>query len=219
MGVTAAAGSATSVHVMWNQVSGGMEVSGYEVYHGTTRVKRVPGDEHMVDVTRLTPSTTYVFTVRALNTDGNSGPPSEPVRATTPVAVAADRTPPTRPERPHGTAVGSRAAQLEWSPSADARGVASYDIYQGASKIHSVGGGQTATVVTGLRPGTAYTFTVRARDAADNLSPRAPPSGSPPRRARTTAGAPLRPSSARPPTARTARTTSTCPGFRRARTG
>ncbi len=52
-----------------------------------------------------------------------------------------------------------------------ARGVVSYDVYQGGSKIHSVGGGQTATVVTGLRPGTAYAFTVRARDAADNLSP------------------------------------------------
>jgi chitodextrinase len=34
-----------------------------------------------------------------------------------------------------------------------------------------VGGAQTATVVTGLRPSTRYSFTVRARDAADNLSP------------------------------------------------
>lgn len=171
MGVTAAAGSATTVHVMWNAVSGDVKVTGYEVYRGATRVERVPGDEHMLDVTRLTPSTAYVFTVRALNADGNPGPPSEPVRATTPVEVAADRTPPTRPGRPHGRAVASRAAQLDWSASTDARGVVSYDIYQGGSKIHSVGGGQTATVVTGLRPGTAYTFTVRARDAADNLSP------------------------------------------------
>ncbi|MFE2516654.1 fibronectin type III domain-containing protein [Streptomyces mirabilis] len=171
MGVTATAGSATTVHVMWNSVSGDVKVTGYEVYRGTTRVERVTGDEHMVDVTRLAPSTKYVFTVRALNADGNPGPPSEPVRATTPVAAAADRTPPTRPGRPHGRAVGSRAAQLEWSASTDARGVVSYDVYQGGSKIHSVGGGQTATVVTGLRPGTAYAFTVRARDAADNLSP------------------------------------------------
>jgi chitodextrinase len=171
MGVTAAAGSATTVHVMWNAVSGDVKVAGYEVYRGATRVERVPGDEHMLDVTRLTPSTAYVFTVRALNADGNPGPPSDPVHATTPIEVAADRTPPTRPGRPHGRAVASRAAQLDWSASTDARGVVSYDIYQGGSKIHSVGGGQTATVVTGLRPGTAYTFTVRARDAADNLSP------------------------------------------------
>ncbi|MHA5053632.1 fibronectin type III domain-containing protein [Streptomyces sp. SD15] len=171
LGVTAAAGSATSVHVMWNRTSGDPEVARYEVYRGATRVEKVPGAEHMADITRLAPSTTYVFTVRAVDADGNPGPSSKEVRATTPAAVAADRTSPTRPGRPHGRAAGSRAAQLEWSPSSDDRGVSSYEIYQGASKIHSVGGGQTATVVTGLRPGTDYSFTVRARDAADNVSP------------------------------------------------
>ncbi len=63
---------------------------------------------------------------------------------------------------------------LSWGKSTDNRAVASYEIYQGASKIHSVGGGQTATLVTGLRPGTDYTFTVKARDAADNFSPASP---------------------------------------------
>ncbi|MFG2307868.1 fibronectin type III domain-containing protein [Streptomyces sp. NPDC048566] len=169
-GVTAAAGSATSVHVMWNLAAADPPVAGYEVYRGTTKVAQVPGTEHMVDVTRLAPSTAYVFTVRARSAAGAPGPPSRRVRATTPAAVAADTTPPTRPGSPHGRAVGSRAVQLSWTRSTDAVGVASYDVYQGTSKIHSVGGGQTATVVTGLRPGTAYSFTVRARDAADNLS-------------------------------------------------
>jgi hypothetical protein len=53
--------------------------------------------------------------------------------------------------------------------------VVSYDVHQGGVKVHSVGGNQTATVVTGLRPGTAYVFTVRARDAAGNLSPASGP--------------------------------------------
>ncbi|MET8136875.1 fibronectin type III domain-containing protein [Streptomyces sp. NPDC005251] len=171
MGVTAAAGSATSVHVMWNLASESPRITRYEVYRGTTKVKEVPGSEHMVDITRLEPSTPYVFTVRARSAAGVPGPPSKPVRATTPAVVAADGTPPTRPGHPHGRAVGGRAVQLSWARSSDARGVASYDIYQGTSKIHSVGGAQTATVVTGLRPGTAYAFTVRARDAADNVSP------------------------------------------------
>ncbi|MET8244368.1 fibronectin type III domain-containing protein [Streptomyces sp. NPDC005202] len=174
-GVSAAAGSATSVHVMWSAVSAGPGISGYEVYRGTTKVKDVPASEHMVDVTRLRPSTTYVFTVRAQDTDGRLGPRSREVRATTPAAAAADRSAPTRPLGPHGRAVGSRAVQLSWSRSTDDRGVVSYDIYQGTTKIHSVGGAQTATVVTGLRPGTRYSFTVRARDAADNLSPASTP--------------------------------------------
>ncbi|MGN9763282.1 fibronectin type III domain-containing protein [Streptomyces sp. SD31] len=173
-GVTAAAGSATSVHVMWNAVSGpsaGSEIRVYEVYRGPMKVKEVPGSAHMVDVTRLKPSTAYAFTVRARDTDGRLGPPSKEVRATTPAAVSADHSAPTHPGRAEGRAVGSRAVQLSWSRATDDRDVVSYDIYQGDTKIHSVGGNQTATVVTGLRPGTRYSFTVRARDAVDNLSP------------------------------------------------
>ena len=170
MGITAIAGSATSVHVMWNQAAGGPAVSQYVVYRDGTKVKEVPAAEHMVDVTRLEPATTYTFTVRALNADGDPGPPSEQVSATTPAAVAADAKAPTSPGRPNGKTIGSGAVQLSWQKSTDDRAVASYDIYQGDAKIHSVGGGLTATVVTGLRAGTSYSFTVKARDAADNVS-------------------------------------------------
>ncbi|MFD5337963.1 fibronectin type III domain-containing protein [Streptomyces hawaiiensis] len=170
-GVTAAAGSATSVHVMWNTTA---RAAAYEVYRGATKVQEVPGSKHMVDVTRLRPSTLYVFSVRARDADGRLGPPSRTVRARTPTAVADDRSAPTRPAALKGRAAGSRAVQLSWSASADDRGVVSYDIHQGATKIHGVGGGRTATVLTGLRPGREYAFTVRARDAAGNVSPASP---------------------------------------------
>ncbi|MFJ5533074.1 fibronectin type III domain-containing protein [Streptomyces sp. NPDC093261] len=170
LGVTAVAGSATSVHLMWNRVADGTDIAGYEVFRGTVKVTEVPAEEHMLDITRLEPSTTYTFTVRARGADGGLGPAGPEVRATTPAAVAADERAPSRPGRPSGRAVGSRAVQLFWGRSTDDRGVVSYSIYQGGSKIHSVGGAQTAAVVTGLRPGVRYAFTVRARDAADNLS-------------------------------------------------
>ncbi|MFE7896825.1 fibronectin type III domain-containing protein [Streptomyces sp. NPDC057424] len=170
-GVTATAGTATSVHVMWNTTA---RADVYEVYRGTTKVKEVPGSQHMVDVTRLRPSTLYVFTVRARDAEGRLGQRSREVRARTPAAEAGDRSAPTRPAAPSGRAAGSRAVQLSWSGSTDDRGVVSYDIHQGDVKIHSVGGSQTSAVLTGLRPGTAYAFTVRARDAAGNLSPAGP---------------------------------------------
>ncbi|MCQ4205285.1 fibronectin type III domain-containing protein [Streptomyces coelicoflavus] len=166
-GVTAQAGSATTVHVMWNAVE---DVDTYEVYRGGTMVREVPAAERMVDVTRLRPSTAYAFTVRARDADGRLGPRSREVRATTPAAVA-DESAPTRPGDVRGRAVGGRAVQLGWSAAKDDRDVVSYDVYQGDAKVHSVAGGQTAAVVTGLRPGTRYSFTVRARDAADNVSP------------------------------------------------
>ncbi|WP_318205093.1 fibronectin type III domain-containing protein [Streptomyces sp. SCL15-4] len=175
VGVTAAAGSATSVHVMWNAAPAGAGVRTYEVYRDTTKVAEVPGAQHMVDVTRLRPSTLYAFTVRARDAEGRLGPPSRSVRARTPAVTAADRSAPTRPGTTAGRPVGSRAVQLSWGASRDDRGVSSYDVFQSGVKIHSVGGNQTAAVVTGLRPGTAYVFTVRARDAADNLSPAGTP--------------------------------------------
>ncbi|MFE9775137.1 fibronectin type III domain-containing protein [Streptomyces sp. NPDC005931] len=175
-GVTAEAGSATSVHVMWNAVAASAaEVDGYEVYRGSTKVKEVPGPQRMVDVTGLRPSTAYVFTVRARDTEGRLGPPSRAVRARTPGTTVADLAAPSPPARLRGRAAGGRAAHLAWSASTDDRGVVSYDVYQAGTKIHSVGGSRTATVVTGLRPGTRYAFTVRARDAADNLSPAGAP--------------------------------------------
>ncbi|MGW0947914.1 fibronectin type III domain-containing protein [Streptomyces sp. NPDC002623] len=174
-GVTAEAGSATSVHVMWNAVAANPAVDAYEVYRGRTKVGDVPGSAHMLDVVRLSPATSYVFTVRARDAVGRLGPRSREVRATTPTAGAADRSAPTAPGGVTGRAAGSRAVQLSWSASTDDRKVVSYDVQQGGVKIHSVGGGQTATVVTGLRPGTRYSFTVLARDAADNVSPAGPP--------------------------------------------
>ncbi|ATL25833.1 fibronectin type III domain-containing protein [Streptomyces formicae] len=170
-GLTVQAGSATTAHVMWNQATDDTAVTGYEVYRDAKKVKRVPGGQHMVDIVGLEPSTTYSFTVRARDAEGNVSEDSRKLSVTTPKATAADHEAPSRPGRLRGEAAGSRAASLSWGKSSDNQKVASYEIYQGTSKIHSVGGAQTATLVTGLRPNTTYVFTVKARDAADNFSP------------------------------------------------
>ncbi|WP_237536493.1 fibronectin type III domain-containing protein [Streptomyces sp. SID5785] len=170
VGVTAQAGSATSVHVMWNRPVSTTEVTQYEVYRGADRVRRLSATQHMIDVTGLRPRTRYVFTVRARGADGALGPASRRVTVTTPAAVAEDRAAPSRPSGLRGSVSGTGAVSLTWRAAHDDRGVVSYDVYQGTTKIHSVGGKETRAVVTGLRPGTAYAFSVRARDAADNTS-------------------------------------------------
>jgi chitodextrinase len=170
-GVTVHAGSSTSVHVMWNRSADNVGVARYEVYQAGEKVKEVPGEQYMVDIAGLKPSAAYTFTVRARDAAGNLSPASRETSVTMRPATAEDRQPPTRPGDLRGRAEGARAATLVWRKSTDTVGVASYDIYQGDSKIHSVGGGETRALVTGLRPGTAYTFTVKARDAGDNLSP------------------------------------------------
>ncbi|MFF9567295.1 fibronectin type III domain-containing protein [Streptomyces sp. NPDC014685] len=169
--VTAQASSATSVHVMWERASDNRAVTGYEVYREGKRVKSVPATKLMIDVDGLTASTAHTFTVRARDAAGNLSAPGAAARVTTPAATRADREPPTRPVKLRGTVDGSRAVNLSWGGSTDDVGVTSYDIYQEDSRIHSVPGDQTTAHLTGLRPGTVYTFTVRARDAADTSSP------------------------------------------------
>ncbi|MFJ2267793.1 fibronectin type III domain-containing protein [Streptomyces sp. NPDC087849] len=169
--VTAQASSATSVHVMWEQASDNKAVTGYEVYREGEKVRTVPAAKVMIDVDGLTASTAYTFTVRARDAAGNLSGPSAAATVTTPAPTPTDHEPPTRPVKLRGTADGSRAANLSWGGSTDDVGVTSYDIYQEGSRIHSVPGTRTTAHLTGLRPGTVYTFTVRARDAADTSSP------------------------------------------------
>ncbi|MFD8934504.1 fibronectin type III domain-containing protein [Streptomyces sp. NPDC059578] len=170
IGVTAQAGSSSTVHLMWNRPGPGAKVTGYEIYQGDKKVKDLPGEQYMVDISGLKPSSSYSFTVRARDDRGTLSPESRAATATTPKVTKADKKPPTVPGALAGRAQGSRSALLTWKKSTDDQGVVSYDIYQSGTKIHSAGPRDTRTVVTGLRPGTAYVFTVKARDAADNSS-------------------------------------------------
>ncbi|WP_327399985.1 carbohydrate binding domain-containing protein [Streptomyces sp. NBC_01288] len=75
---------------------------------------------------------------------------------------------PTAPTGLTSTGKTSSTVSLSWAASTDNVGVTAYDIYSGANQVLSVSG--TSGTVTGLAAGTAYTFTVKARDAAGNSS-------------------------------------------------
>ncbi len=79
-----------------------------------------------------------------------------------------DVTPPTAPSNLRATGTTSSSVSLAWNASTDNRGVAGYDVYQGSTKAAGVTG--TSATVGDLSPDTSYTFTVRARDAAGNVS-------------------------------------------------
>ncbi|MBB1253261.1 fibronectin type III domain-containing protein [Streptomyces sp. OF3] len=173
-GVTADAGTSTSVHVMWNSSTGEGGVRGYEIYRDGKKVQEVPGERHMADVEGLRPERTYTFTVRARDAAGNLSRESTPVTVTTRAADTDDSRPPSAPGRPRGTVEGPTAVLLRWQAAKDDVGVTGYDVHQGEARIHSVSGEETEALLTGLRPGTRYRFTIRARDAADNVSPPSP---------------------------------------------
>lgn len=83
--------TSTSVHLMWNASTDNVGVSAYKVYQGSTLAATVSGSTTEYSVTGLSPSTSYTFTVRAVDAAGNESAASNAVSATTaaPPAVQA----------------------------------------------------------------------------------------------------------------------------------
>lgn len=80
----------------------------------------------------------------------------------------ADTQAPSVPTNLSSSNVTQTTLTLSWDASSDNVGVTGYDVYNGASNLGTVT--STSANVTGLTASTSYTFTVRARDAAGNVS-------------------------------------------------
>ncbi|GGP07128.1 fibronectin type III domain-containing protein [Nonomuraea glycinis] len=155
-----------SVSLAWNASTDNIGVTGYEVYRGGTLVTTVTGTAHTD--TGLSASTAYTYTVRARDAAGNRSANSAQVSATTSGGGGNDTTAPSVPGNPRSTGVTSSSVSLAWNASTDNIGVTGYEVYRGGTLIDTVTG--TTHTDTGLNPNTAYTYTVRARDAAGNRS-------------------------------------------------
>ncbi|MEU5312449.1 carbohydrate binding domain-containing protein [Streptomyces sp. NPDC021562] len=81
---------------------------------------------------------------------------------------SSDTQAPTAPTNLTSTGKTSSSVSLAWSAATDNVGVTAYDVYRGSTLATSVSG--TSATVSGLAASTAYTFTVKARDAAGNVS-------------------------------------------------
>ncbi|MFD0863049.1 S8 family serine peptidase [Sungkyunkwania multivorans] len=82
--------------------------------------------------------------------------------------ATADTEAPTAPASLAASNVADTTLTLTWNASNDNVGVTGYDVYEGGSLIGSVA--VTTANVTGLTANTAYSFSVKAKDAAGNES-------------------------------------------------
>ena len=83
---------------------------------------------------------------------------------------AGDTTAPSTPINVAATGETSSSVSLSWTGSTDSVGVTGYEVFvNGSTTAAATSTGATATV-SGLSPSTAYSFTVKARDAAGNRS-------------------------------------------------
>ncbi len=84
------------------------------------------------------------------------------------VSGGGDPTPPTAPGNLRTTGSTTSSISLAWNASTDNVGVTGYNVYRGGSLVTTVTG--TTYTDGNLAAGTSYAYTVRAKDAANNLS-------------------------------------------------
>lgn len=155
----------TTTNLSWTASTDNVGVTGYDVYQGTTLKATVTTTSY--NVTGLTAATAYTFSVKAKDAAGNVSAASNTVNVTT-LAPVTDTTAPTAPTSLTASGTTQTTTNLSWTASTDNVGVTGYDVYQGTTLKATVT--TTSYNVTGLTAATAYTFSVKAKDAAGNVS-------------------------------------------------
>ena len=153
-----------SVKLSWPAATDNVGVTGYKIYRNNVMVGSASATSYTDS--GLTPSTSYGYTVLAFDAAGNQSSLSANLNVTT---QAPDTVAPTAPGQPAASAITSTSATLSWSAATDNYGVASYLVYRDGLQVGSSAG--TSYNDSGLSPSTTYSYTVKAKDAAGNLSP------------------------------------------------
>jgi chitodextrinase len=165
-GVAASNVTASSVTLSWSASTDDTGVVLYQVYVNGTVSTNTFGTLRAT-VTGLTAATSCVFTVKALDAAGNVSSPSAAITVTT-LGGGLDTTPPSAPAGLTSSAVTDTSVTLSWTASTDDVGVVGYDVLNGS--IVAATATSTSATVTGLTASSTFSFAIRARDAAGNVS-------------------------------------------------
>ncbi|MEU9146820.1 fibronectin type III domain-containing protein [Streptomyces sp. NPDC048349] len=84
--------------------------------------------------------------------------------------TAPDTEPPPAPAGVTAQASSSTTVHVMWDAAAQGDGVSGYQVLEAGRPVRELPAGKTMVDITGLTPQTGYAFTVRAKDAAGNLS-------------------------------------------------
>jgi bacillolysin len=161
--LTASGTTDISTNLSWTAATDNVAVTGYNVYNGATMITTVTATTY--SVTGLSPSTAYTFTVKSKDAAGNLSDASNEANITT---LATDTTPPSAPSALTASGTTATSTNLSWTASTDNVAVTGYNVYNGATLVTTITG--TTYAVTGLSPSTTYSFTIKAKDAKENLS-------------------------------------------------
>jgi chitodextrinase len=156
--------TSSTVNLTWSASSDDVGVSGYTVFKDGSSIASAGSTSALIS--GLSPNTSYSFTVKALDSAGNSSSSSSALVVKT--LSTSDAAAPSAPTGLTATTVTSTGATLCWSASTDDVGVSAYEIASGVTTAGSTN--NTCAAVSNLLPSSTYTFSVKARDVAGNSS-------------------------------------------------
>jgi chitodextrinase len=163
--LTATVVNPVSVTLSWGAATDNVGATGYEVHVNDklVMVTATPG----ATLNGLTQGQKISISVSARDAAANLSTAS-----VVDVQMPADTTPPTTPGTPTISAQYPTTVQLSWPASTDNWGVADYLVYRDG--VLAATTPNTSTAVYGETPGQSYQYTVRAEDAAGNISAASP---------------------------------------------
>ena len=156
-----------SATLSWKASTDNVGIAYYDIYRDGQALGTVNASTLSATIA-LTPGASWGVYVNARDAAGNVSQAS----ASLPVKVPqcqSDTQAPSVPTELRGTVAGTTAT-LNWAPSSDNVAVTGYDVYRNSTRV-----GTPATpgyTDAGLAPNTTYQYTVAARDAQGNVSPR-----------------------------------------------
>lgn len=159
-GVGVGARTGTSLTLVWRSARDNVGVKTYLVYLDGGEVTSVAANT--ATVSGLVPVTTYTLGVAAVDADGNVSPRTS-VTGTTADSIAPERVPSL------STEVTTNSIAMQWKPASDNVGVTAYAVLLNGRRVSTPSNLQYT--ITGLSPGTKYTVSVAALDAAGNAGP------------------------------------------------
>jgi chitodextrinase len=148
----------------WSASTDNIAVTGYEIFRDGVAVGTSPTTSYQF--TGLTANTNYTITVRARDAAGNTSAQSAALVVKT--QANPDIIAPSVPTNLQSSGVTTNAFTVTWSASTDNVGVTGYEVYRNGVLVTTVT--NTTYSFTGLTPSTSYAITVKARDAAGNIS-------------------------------------------------
>ncbi|MGW1077584.1 fibronectin type III domain-containing protein [Streptomyces sp. NPDC002537] len=164
-----------SIALDWDDSTDNEGVVGYEVFDSGKQIYAGSNvSEAVLDGSDagIKPGTTYHLTVKAVDAAGNRSAASNAVKVTS-KSPKKDTEPPTAPTSLKGEATGASTVHLSWGKSTDNVGVKGYRVYRkdlGDTPVTEVDAPTTEANISSLKAKTSYEFTVKAVDAAGNLS-------------------------------------------------